>query len=211
MSAVLAPVAPQPPQAAVPAPPDTGVRPRRWTRGEYYRAAEAGLFRPDERLELLDGEIVEKMTENAPHSSAVRRARRQLTRAFDGVLCFVSEQHPITLPDESEPEPDLALVIGIEEEFDGRHPAAADILLVLEVSNTTLAFDTGPKARAYAAAGIRDYWVLNLNERRLEVHRNPQNGAYQSITPLDENEAVSPLAAPQAFVRVADLLPSPVA
>jgi len=186
-----------------------GVRPRRWTREEYYRALEIGLFGPEERLELLNGEILEKVTENAPHSSAVRRTRRRLISAFVSITCFLSEQHPISLPDNSEPEPDLAVVIGAEEEFDNRHPAAADVLLVVEVSNTTLTFDRGPKAAAYAAAGIRDYWVLNLNERRLEVHRDPRNGAYQSITPLNENEAVSPLNAPQAFIRVADLLPSP--
>jgi Uma2 family endonuclease len=191
-------------------PPETGVRPRRWTREEYYRAAEVGLFRPDERLELLNGEILEKVTENAPHVTGLDLTLAQLAAAFAGQSCFVRVQHPISLPGaESDPEPDLAVVSGTPRSYQTRHPQPPEIVLLVEVSNTTLTFDRGPKAAAYAAADIREYWVLNLNERRLEVHRDPQNGAYQSITPLNENEVVSPLNAPQVAIRVAGLLPSP--
>ena len=211
MTAVAVVAPPAIPSCSPPAPASLqdGARRRRWTRDEYYRAAELGLLRPEERLELLDGEIVEKMTENAPHSSGIRRTRTQAEVAFAGVPCFLSEQHPVTLPDDSEPEPDLAVVVGRIENFDNRHPGPADLLLVLEVANTTLGYDRGPKAAAYAAAGIREYWILNLIDRRLEVHRDPSNGAYQVITLLGETQSVSPLVAPQATLRVADLLPAP--
>ena len=208
MSAAV--LAPAPAPVSVVPLPETGVRPRRWTRDEYYRAAEMGLFGPEERLELLNGEILEKMTENAPHVTGLDLTLAQLVAAFAGQSCYVRVQHPIALPGAaSDPEPDLAVVSGTPRAYQARHPQPQEILLLVEVSNTTLTFDRGPKAAAYAAAGIREYWVLNLSDRRLEVHQDPQNGTYQTVTPHDENQAVSPLAAPQAPVRVADLLPSP--
>jgi Uma2 family endonuclease len=214
MSAVLAPAAPQSPQSPQPAvpitPPETGVRPRRWTREEYYRAAEIGLFRPDERLELLGGEILEKVTENAPHVTGLDLTLAQLVAAFAGQSCYARVQHPISLLGaESDPEPDIAFVTGTPRDYQVRHPQPPEIVLLAEVSSTTLAFDLGRKAAAYASAAITEYWVLDLGGRRLHVHREPHNGAYQSITPLNENEVVSPLNAPQASIRVADLLPSP--
>lgn len=189
-------------------------RPRRWTREEYYRAADLGLFDAGERLELIEGEIIRKVTvQKRPHALAISIGARVLQEAF-GPTAYVSHQSPIHVSDQSEPEPDLAVIAGTPEDYLD-HPTPADVLLVVEVSDTTLRLDRGRKAALYAGAGVRDYWVENLPHRILEVYRDPaprsdQDGfEYRSITTYTVQESVAPLAAPQALVRVADLLPPP--
>jgi Uma2 family endonuclease len=189
-----------------PAPRDSGPHARRWTRAEYHRAAELGLFGPEERLELLDGEILKKMTQNAPHVYAVR----QTTRLLDAVFSPGSHaraQAPIVLNDQSEPEPDVAVVTGDDVEYLAGHPTASDALLVVEVADTTLRLDRVLKGPAYARAGIREYWIVNLRDRQLEVYRDPARSRYRTTIVYGADEGVTPLAAPHATVRVADLLP----
>jgi Uma2 family endonuclease len=197
------------PEARVlPAPPDTGICPRRWTRAEYYRAAELGLFRPEERLELLDGEILRKMTQKPPHAVAVGQAADVLAQTF-GPGHHIRSQQPLILNDSSEPEPDVAVVPGKRSDYLSRHPMAADSPLVVEVADTTLRFDRSRKRAAYARSGVREYWIINLLHRQIEVYRDPAGARYRSVTVYGEQEAIAPLAAPHASVRVSDLLPSP--
>jgi Uma2 family endonuclease len=192
------------------APPDKGVRPRRWTREEYYRAADLGLFRPEERLELLDGEILEKMSpQKSPHTTAVILSANRLADAF-GPAHHARQQMPLILNDLSEPEPDVVLAVGTPVDYASSHPKAADARLVVEVSDTTLRLDRGRKRTAYARARVTEYWILNLPQRQLEVHRQPSGLRYRSITVYVEHESVTPLAAPRASVPVRDLLPPPV-
>jgi Uma2 family endonuclease len=186
---------------------DTGVHPRRWTRKEYHRAAELGIFQPDERLELLDGEILQKMSpQNPPHAAGVGKTARVLERAF-GSGHDVRRQLPLVLGTRGEPEPDLVVVPGAPEEYATRHPTSADARLVVEVSDTSLRLDRGRKLAAYARAGISEYWILNLPERQLEVYREPAGARYRSITFYRDQETIAPLLAPQSPVRVSDLLP----
>lgn len=190
-----------------PAPRDEGIEPRRWTRAEYYRAAEAGIFGPEERLELLDGEIIRKMSpQRGYHAGSVASTNRILGDAF-GPAFHVRVQLPLILDDLSEPEPDVVVVAGGPFDFGPGHPTAADALLVVEVSDTTPGFDRGRKRAAYARAGVREYWILNLPERCLELYRNPARGRYRERAVYDENAVISPLAAPRASIRVAELLP----
>lgn len=190
-----------------PAPPDTGIRPRRWTRDEYYRAAELGLFRPEERLELLDGEILEKVRPQTPlHAAVVTHAARIVGDAF-GHGHHVRPGLPVILSRWSEPEPDVSIVLGGPCDYLPEHPKTADVRLLIEVADTTLRFDRGRKRAAYARSRIQDYWIVNLLERQLEVFREPSGARYRSMTVYGEHEAVIPLAAPHAFVRVSDLLP----
>lgn len=191
-----------------PSPPDTGVRPRRWTRQEFHRATELGLFGPEERLELLDGEVLAKMTQNAPHALAILSAVEVLAAAF-GAGNHVRPQMPLILDDESEPQPDVLVVAGTRFDYLASHPKPENVRLLVEVSDTTLRFDRGRKQRAYARAGVPEYWVLNLLHRQLEVYRNPAGSRYRSVTGYSEQETVTPLAAPHATLRVADLLPPP--
>jgi Uma2 family endonuclease len=191
---------------SLPAPPDKGIRRRRWTRKEYYRAAELGLFRPGERLELLDGEIIQKMAPGGFHAAVVSRADRLLAAAF-GPGHHVRTQQPLILSNWSEPEPDLVVAPGTEFDYLPDHPTAQDVRLVVEVSDTTLRFDRGRKRAAYARAGVSEYWIINLPERQLEVYRDPAGSRYRSVTIYSEHEVVTPLASLHASIRVGDLLP----
>ena len=180
--------------------------PRLWTRDEYYRLGDTEVFRPDERTELLDGRIIRKVTMNPPHASAVRRVLEALRTPFSAGF-VISGQCALNLSTRNDPEPDAMVSVGVFADYDGRHPAPAETLLVVEVSDSTLREDRLYKAHLYARAGIADYWIVNINAQTLEVRRQPEHGEYLSLDVYDEGEAVSPLAAPHTPVRVTDLLP----
>src|SRR5579871_258949 len=189
-------------------------RKRLWTRAEYHRAAEVGLFRPEERLELLEGELIYKMSpQSNPHATGIGLAADALRDAF-GSNFHIREEKPMILSDLSEPEPDVAVVRGKRR---GRlqHPTPEEVALVLEVSESTLAFDRREKAVAYARSGVAEYWILNLPQRRLEVHRDPgETGpgewGYRTLHIVTEAEQVTPLSLPETRISVAEMLPSPL-
>jgi len=177
---------------------------RRWTREEYERLVEEGFFRPDERVELVDGVIYEMSPQSVRHAVAVRLARQLLGRIFsDGFDILV--QMPMALGDDGEPEPDVAVVPGDPRDHLTSHPQAA--ILVLEVAETSLQHDRERKASLYVRAGIPDYWILMLSSRQLEVLRDPVNGAYRSRALLKATDQVAPLGRLEAVIPVADLLP----
>ncbi len=186
-------------------------RRRRWTRQEYEQATRLGLFGHEERLELIEGEVICKVPMNTPHATSLRRAEKRLNRVFvEGY--DVRGQLPIALGERNEPEPDIAVVIGTPDDYEDAHPTTA--VLIVEISDTTLQYDRGLKASLYARAGIAEYWIINLIERLLEVHRSPAlvrgrplGYGYQDIARLDETQSVSALAAPHVSIAVSDLLP----
>jgi Uma2 family endonuclease len=189
-----------------------GGTPRRWTREEFHRAAALGLFGPGERLELVAGEIYQKLTQNPPHAIGIGKTARALETVF-GAGFNIRQQLPIVLATDSEPEPDLLVVRGEPDDY-VEHPTPADVLLLVEVSDSTLRFDQGRKAATYAEAGIADYWLLNLIDRRLEVHRKPIEDTeapfgfrYQLVLLITEGETIASLAMPETQIAVADLLP----
>jgi len=183
---------------------------KRWTREEYRRLQEAG-FLPG-RYELIDGEIREKMTKNPPHCIALALLAVWLESLFGRL--FVRTQDPIVLPapdgDSSEPEPDVVVTVAPTTRYQSDHPGPQDLLLAAEVSDSTLDYDLNTKARLYAAAGIADYWVLNVSGRQITVHRQPAAEGYREVRTLGETEEISPLFRPEARVAVSSLLP-PVA
>lgn len=191
---------------STPPPPDKGIRRRLWTREEYHRAADLGLLRPEERLELLDGEIIQKMAPGGPHAAVVSRTGRILAEVF-GAGHHVRTQQPLILSNRSEPEPDLVVAAGQEFDYLPEHPRAADTRLVVEVSDTTLRLDRGRKQRAYARAGVRDYWIIILPLRQVEVYRDPSGSRYLSVVSYGEGDSITPLVAPHAAIRVSELLP----
>jgi Uma2 family endonuclease len=171
--------------------------------------ADLGWFN-GQRVELIDREVVQRPRQKNWHVVAIQLTHDALQAAF-GPEYWVRNQGPLHLGDESAPAPDLAVIHGRPREFSG-HPTTA--LPVVEVSDTTLAYDRGHKASLYAREGIADYWIVNLVERRLEVLRRPVADAerplgfaFVEVTSYSPGDVVSPLAAPQARVRVADLLP----
>jgi Uma2 family endonuclease len=182
---------------------------RRWTRAEYDRLIDLGVFQPGDPIELIGGELLVAEPQGAPHYTSIRRTARVLERAF-GPSWEVRTQGPIGLDEESEPEPDVAVVPGAPEDYGSAHPSRAD--LVVEVSESSLAFDRGHKGSVYARASILDYWIVNLADRVLEVYREPAPDAaapfgasYARREILDSSRQVSPLATPHAKIHVRDL------
>ena len=186
-------------------------RERRWTRVEYDRLIDAGVFQPREPIELLGGLLVVAEPQGDAHFTAIRLADDAL-RAIFGPGWEVRAQGPIALDAESEPEPDVAVVPGTARDYRAGHPTHA--VLVVEVAESSLRRDREDKGSLYARAGIADYWIVNLVDRVLEVFREPgQDPAapfgwrYQSVTTVGPEGTVSPLAAHGSLIPVADLLP----
>ncbi len=166
---------------------------------------DAGLF-ADERVELLDGTIVNMAPQNSPHAGTVTRLHRTLMRAI-GDAAHLRIRTPIVLDDWSEPEPDVAVCKLDPYDYTRAHPHAADLLLVCEVAESSLAYDRGAKAAAYAASGISEYWIIDLDGRTIEVRSDPDdaNRRYRRDAIVGETEM---LAAPGgALIAAADVLP----
>jgi Uma2 family endonuclease len=183
---------------------------RRWRRTEYERLVDLGVF-VGERLELLDGLLVVREPQGSPHAAIVMLVGQVLATAFGGGW-HPRLQAPLALDEHSEPEPDVAVVAGSTRDYLVGHPTTA--ALVVEVADTSLRLDRRFKAAIYARAALREYWIVNLADRTLEVHRDPQppettadEWAYRSVDVLRPPAHVTPLAAPAARVAVADLLP----
>lgn len=186
--------------------PSAPVQRFRWTRERYDRMIDAGVLTTEDKVELLEGEIVPKMTQNNPHRTSTLLVGAALRSAF-GDDTFVQEEKPIALSEQSEPEPDVAVIRGAIRSYLDDHPGPEAILLIVEVADSSLRRDRTHKALLYADAGIVEYWVVNLVDRVLEVHRDPVGGAYGTKITLTTEDAVSPVRCPDASIPVADLLP----
>jgi Uma2 family endonuclease len=185
---------------------DPHVKVRPITVGEYHRMGEAGILRPHERVELLNGRIVEMPPIGPKHASTVTKLDRLLQATF-GERAIVRSQQPLTLDLVSEPEPDILLVRGPLERYDEVHPTVEQALLVIEVSETTLAYDRGKKLEAYARLGVPEYWIVDLVHERIEIHREPKDGTYASRRIARRAERIAPLAFPNDRVPTDDILP----
>lgn len=183
----------------------------RWTRHQYERLISHAFLDEDDPVELLDGLLLVKEPQNSPHRTAVLLVAKALDRAF-GEGWFVQTQSPIILDDRSEPEPDVCVVRGSPRDYVETHPTRP--ALIVEVAQSGLRRARGRKATAYARARIADYWIVNLVDRVLEVHREParpgpalRRWTYALIETLGAEATITPLAAPLTAIRVADLLP----
>jgi Uma2 family endonuclease len=179
-------------------------QPFRWTRERYDRMVEAGVLGPETHVQLIDGEVIQMTPQGSRHAAVLRLVRRALERVVPAGREVIT-QLPLALDDTSEPEPDVAIVQGDPRQNLAEHPHTA--LLVVEVSDSTLALDRTRKQRIYARNAIPEYWILNLAEAALEVHRNPQGDAYAARSILEPGDPVAPLACPGHSIPVADLLP----
>ena len=176
----------------------------RWTRAEYDRMVEAGVFHPEARLELVEGEIV-NMTPQGSFHSTITQLLNEALRAVFGKGFTVRVQMPLAIDERSEPEPDIAVVAGAPRDYLNAHPETA--LLIVEVADTTLGFDRIRKKRLYARNGIRDYWIVDINAARLEVYRDPVADDYASKVSYGRGDRIRPLAATGSPLEVAELLP----
>jgi Uma2 family endonuclease len=168
--------------------PATDVRLHPLSVEDYHRMIGAGILTKDDRIELLDGMLVEKVTENPPHRAVVDRLNRHFARGVSDDL-MVRVGGPITLPPRSEPEPDLAVINAADVNF-AAHPGTAHLLI--EVSDSSRRIDRGRKLAIYARAGLPEYWIVDLVECCVEVHRSPEGEAYAEVLRVSPGESVTP-------------------
>jgi Uma2 family endonuclease len=181
---------------------------KRFTRTDVERMLDAGIFE-GQRFELIDGELIYKMEQKPPHSYSIQLVLDWLASFLGTRVIRVQLSIEASGDDRetSEPEPDIAVLAEMKSEYQRRHPRGNELLLVVEVSDTTRAFDLGRKAMLYASAGVAEYWVLDLNRRMLVVHRQPDGEQYRLIQMFAEEEMVS-MQGRTETVKAGDLLPA---
>ncbi len=184
---------------------------KHWTRAECERAEAAGIF-DQQRVELIEGELIVKMSKNRPHVGVAALLTAWLIQVFGARR--VNAEAPIDVAPQdnptNEPVPDLIVVTQEYSDspaYASARPQPRDLDLVVEIADTSLAFDLTVKAALYARAGIPDYWVLDVPERRLIVHRDPQGDRYASVKAYNEREGLAPLAAPEALFQLGTVFP----
>src|SRR5262245_2357171 len=184
---------------------------RRFSRHEYEKLVETGVFRTDEHLELLDGLLVVREPQGSRHMTAIGLLQPALAAAFRRRF-HVRGQGPIALDDASAPEPDLAVVPGRVRDYRDAHPSAP--ALVAEIADSSMALRRRLEVGFYPRSGLAEYWIVNLVDRVLEVYRDPVRSAssrhgwkYHTVRVLNADAVVSPLGASRVRIRVADILP----
>ena len=173
----------------------------RLTVRDYHRLGEAGVLGENDRVELLEGQLVDMSPIGPRHALTIDVLNRLLPVAL-GEQAWLRVQNPIVLNDDSEPQPDVTIVRYPWRGFPDAHPQPPDILLLIEVADSSLEFDLGAKLELYARAGIREFWVVDLTSNRVLVHRNPRDGAYRSTTTVDMSGTLQVEALPKVTIPV---------
>ena len=184
---------------------ETAPVPYHWTVAALYRALDAGVFEHPERLELIQGRIIEHMGQSPPHSTLASVIADMLRVAFP-LGYAVREEKPIHVSFDGEPIPDVSVVVGRQSDYREHHPMPQEVALLVEVAASSAAYDLGDKALLYAQVGITDYWVVLVNEAVIVRHRQPTPEGYQDVARLAGDDMLSPLAAPEAAWTVNALL-----
>lgn len=167
---------------------------KKWTVDELLGMEKAGLLDPEKKIELIDGEVYE-MSIGEDHAGVVRRLSKVLERTYgDGAV--ISVQNPIRMGNSGLPQPDFALLRPREDLYAKIHPKPEDVLLVIEVADSSLKYDRGKKLRSYAQNGIAEVWIVNLSGEQTEVYREPSGNKYREQTTVDRGQSVAPLAFP---------------
>lgn len=181
---------------------------KRWTRAECQMLESTGLWE-QQHLELIEGDLIDKMGKKRPHVNVTILVMEWLVGVFGAR--HVTPEAPIDVsPDDnptSEPEPDLAVLAQPCTVYEDANPGPSDVRLIVEISDTTLAFDLRIKARLYARAGIEEYWVVDVAGRRIVVHREPRDGIYGNVASCGKGECIEPLSAPGRSFSVDDAFP----
>jgi len=176
----------------------------RLTVRDYHRLAEAGVLGEDDRVELLEGQLVDMASIGPRHALAVDALNEFLVMAAAG-QAVVRVQNPIVLDDMSEPQPDFSLLRRPWHGYPDEHPRPPDVYLVIEVADSSLDFDLGAKLELYASSGIREFWVVDLTSNRVLVHRDPNDGGYGSVASLDMSGTLQVEALPSVTIPVASI------
>jgi Uma2 family endonuclease len=177
----------------------------RFSVEDYYRMAETGVLRPDARVELLDGEIID-MSPIGPFHGGVTRYLIEFFADASKKRWITDAQNPVQLDDHSEPQPDLMLLKPSGHYYKKRQPTPKDVFLLVEIADTSLERDQEIKLPAYARSGIAEVWIVDLNEQTIEVYRQPNFTGYASKTVLAAGDKATPQAFPDMALDVAELL-----
>ena len=172
---------------------------------EYYRMVKVGLLSEDDRVELIEGEVIEMSPIGSTHGGTVKRSSKFLNRKL-GDIAIVSVQDPVRLNDLSEPQPDLALLKPRKDFYSNSHPTPDDVLVVIEVADTSVAYDRNVKLPLYARAGIPEAWLMILGKQVIEVHWQPKNGKYQKVQRLKRGKTLVSPTIPSFSCKVDDLI-----
>lgn len=173
---------------------------RHFSVAEYYRMAEAGVFTEDDRVELIEGEVVETSPIGSRHAACVGRLTEFFSRLVsDHSIVWV--QNPVQINDYSEPVPDVTLLKRRDDFYARANPRAADVFLLVEVADSTLAYDRDVKVALYARAGVPEVWLVNLPEETIEVYTRPREGAYRETRVVERGEALASQSLPNLTVE----------
>lgn len=179
----------------------------RWTVAEYHRMVEVGLLNEDSRVELIDGEIIEMAPIGSEHAGHNNYLMSCLAHRLYG-KAIVAGQNPVILGGYEEPQPDIALLRWRNDYYRTAHPHAEDVLLIIEISDSTLRYDRDVKIPLYAKNGIPEVWLLDIQNRQLEIQREPINGIYQQRDCRRAGQ-IAPILCPDAVIDLAELFPNP--
>jgi Uma2 family endonuclease len=180
---------------------------RLFTRDEYYAMAEAGILKPKDRVELIEGEIYRMPPIGNRHAGCVNRLVGGFAPLIAAHRAVLSPQNPVDLTDISEPQPDITLLRPREDFYGESHPTPEDVLLLVEVADSSIGFDRGTKIPLYARCDIPEIWLVDLIKRTLEVHREPGRDGYRKVQRLRAGDRIAPLAFPDFEIAVESILP----
>ena len=175
----------------------------RWTVADYHKMIAEGLLL-GRQVELIDGQIIDMAPELPIHRATYRRGVKYLESVLKERAVIFSAA-PITLPTDGEPEPDISILMSPETRYDYRHPGPGDVYWLIEVANSTLAYDLGEKARIYARDGIKEYWVIDVQGKQLWVHQNPSDDRYLTVKQV-RTGSISPLAMADISLQIEKLI-----
>lgn len=185
---------------------DEAASKHRFTVGEYHCMIEAGVFAEDARVELIEGEVLQMAAKSLRHVAGVRRVQKVLSRSL-GDAVFIAAQDPIQIGTHSEPEPDIVVAAPSATDYEDHHPTPAEILLLVEVAETSVQIDRQRKLPLYAQAGIRQFCILNLRGGEVEDYRDPTPEGYRSKQTHTLKQSFNLVAFPKVRIKVADLIP----
>jgi Uma2 family endonuclease len=181
------------------------LRTRRFTVDEYYRMAQVGILSEQDRVELIDGEVLPMSPIGSRHSATVDRVNHAFNSRLSG-RAIVRVQGPVRLDLYTEPEPDILLLRPRADFYASGHPGPADVLLIVEVADSSIGYDRDVKAYIYARSGVPEYWLLDLNENVLIRHASPDGGTYRVVDRLDAQARLAPALLPDCAIGVGDLI-----
>jgi Uma2 family endonuclease len=177
---------------------------RKFTVAQYEKMRDVGIIGDREKIELIEGEIIEMSPIGLKHMAMVMRLTNILPNLI-GNNTLISIQNPITLNDYSQPEPDLVLLKYRQDYYETKQPTPADILLLIEVSDSTIKYDREIKLPIYATNDVQEVWLINLNNETIEVYRYPQGTTYQHNQIMRQNEVISSLKLPELFLKISEI------